>query len=140
MRSIAKVSAKSSEEVKRNTTVPQKRKLEFSKSKNSPVDQVLFLQRTSGNQTVQRLFNSGAIQAKLRIGQPGDIYEQEANRVAKQVMQMPGSQYPGCEEEEEEEELIQTKPLADQITPLIQRQFGSGYMLSPVAHCRSGYG
>ena len=31
-----------------------------------------------GNLTFQRLFKSGAIQAKLKIGQPNDIYEQEA--------------------------------------------------------------
>jgi hypothetical protein len=32
---------------------------------------------------------SGAIQAKLAINPPGDIYEQEADRVAEQVMRMP---------------------------------------------------
>ena len=31
----------------------------------------------------------GMIQAKLKINEPGDIYEQEADRVAEQVMQMP---------------------------------------------------
>jgi hypothetical protein len=35
---------------------------------------------------------SGALQAKLRIGQPGDVYEQEADRVAEQVMRMPEPQ------------------------------------------------
>jgi len=29
------------------------------------------------------------IQAKLAVGQPCDIYEQEANRVADEVMRMP---------------------------------------------------
>ncbi len=29
------------------------------------------------------------LQAKLRINQPGDRYEQEADRVAEQVMRMP---------------------------------------------------
>ena len=29
------------------------------------------------------------MQAKLKIGQPGDVYEQEADRVAEQVMRMP---------------------------------------------------
>ncbi len=32
---------------------------------------------------------SGVIQAKLKIGQPNDIYEQEADRIADQVMRMP---------------------------------------------------
>ncbi len=31
----------------------------------------------------------GTIQPKLTIGQPNDIYEQEADRVADQVMRMP---------------------------------------------------
>lgn len=45
---------------------------------------ILFLQRTVGNHTVSRL-----IQAKLKIGQPGDEYEREADRVAEQVLRMP---------------------------------------------------
>lgn len=40
---------------------------------------------------------SGVIQPKLTIGQPNDIYEQEADRIAEQVMRMP-------------EPTIQTKP------------------------------
>lgn len=55
----------------------------------SSVDQVLFLHQTLGNQAVQRLFNAGVIQAKLKIGAPDDVYEQEADRVAEQVMRMP---------------------------------------------------
>jgi hypothetical protein len=43
------------------------------------MDQILFLQRTIGNQAVQRLFKSGHLQAK-QIGAPNDIYEQEAGR------------------------------------------------------------
>ena len=86
------------------------------------------------------------VQAKLRIGQPGDKYEQEADRVADQVMRMPEPRSPAaaitrpvrfpvmqrmcseCEEElqrqpmgEEEEEVLQTKPLVSRISPLIQR-------------------
>jgi hypothetical protein len=49
---------------------------------NSPANRILYLQRTAGNQAVQRLIKSGTLQAKLRIGQPGDKYEQEADRVA----------------------------------------------------------
>lgn len=76
-------------EVKSQNLVPQiRRKSESSQSMNSPVDRILFLQRTIGNQAVQRLIKSGALQAKLRIGQPGDIYEQEADRVADHVMRM----------------------------------------------------
>ncbi len=60
------------------------------------------------------------IQPKLKVGQPNDKYEQEADRVAEQIMRMSEPACPECKEEEEE--LIQTKPLAEQITPLVQRQ------------------
>jgi len=92
-------------------------------SMDTPVDRILFLQRTVGNQVVSRLMKSRALQGKLRIGQPGDVYEQEADRVVDAVMRMPE---PGVqrqvEPEEEEEKVLQTKPLVDQITPLVQRQ------------------
>ena len=134
-------------EAKRNNPVSKVQKSDFSKSITSPADHILFLQRTIGNQAVQRLFTTGTIQAKFRIGQPNDIYEQEADQVAEQVVRMPESQVqqqPLAEEEEipakplanqitslvhvqrqeepEEEEATQSKPLADQITPMVQRQ------------------
>jgi len=96
----------------------------LSQSPNSPIDNILYLQRTIGNQAVQRLIKSGALQKKLRIGKSNDIYEQEANRVADQVMAMPmPDPWLQRQPEAEGEEAIQTKALADQITPLIQRQF-----------------
>jgi len=82
---------------------------------NSTADYILYLQRTAGNQAVSRLMKSGALQAKLRIRQPGDMYEQEADRVADAVMQRQV-------DEEEEEETLQSKPLVNQITSLVQRQ------------------
>src|SRR3981081_2487283 len=42
------------------------------------------VQRTVGNKALGHL-----IQAKLEISQPGDVPEQEADRVADQVMRMP---------------------------------------------------
>ena len=82
---------------------------------------LLALQQTHGNRYVQRVV--AGIQAKLVVGQPGDIYEQEADRVADAVMRMPEPQVQRqVEPEEEEEEEIQTKPLAEEITPLVQRQ------------------
>jgi LAS superfamily LD-carboxypeptidase LdcB len=48
---------------------------------------LLALQHTHGNRYVQRVVTG--IQAKLKVGQPGDMYEQEADRVADQVMRMP---------------------------------------------------
>src|SRR5579884_942389 len=44
------------------------------------------LQRSIGNQAVQRL------QAKLAVSSPGDLYEQEADRIADQVMRTPAPQ------------------------------------------------
>ena len=48
-------------------------------------------QRTHGNQAVLRTLvrPAPAIQPKLTVNQPGDVYEQEADRVADQVMRMP---------------------------------------------------
>ncbi len=83
-----------------------KQKSSFNSS-GSSADRILQLQRTAGNQAVQRMIESGALQAKLKISQPNDIYEQEADRVAEQVMRMPDL-------------IMQRQPL--QVTPLIQRQ------------------
>src|SRR5712692_1987834 len=44
------------------------------------------LQQTLGNQATCQLFKSGMIQAKLRVSQPGDPDELEADRVADQVV------------------------------------------------------
>jgi hypothetical protein len=109
-------------EVKRENLASKSRNADQSQSMSSPVDQVMYLQRTIGNQAVQRLIKSGALQAKLKIGQPGDRYEQEADRVADAVMRMPEPQVQRQPIEEEEEEQIQTKPITEQITPLVQRQ------------------
>jgi flagellar biosynthesis GTPase FlhF len=87
-----------------------------------PAD-ILALQRLVGNRAVSRL-----IQTKLTVGPPGDRYEQEADRVAEQVMGMP-SRPPAVQRQEEEEEL-QTKPVVQrqeeeeevQMRPLVQRQ------------------
>lgn len=58
-------------------------------STNSPAESIMQLQRTLGNHAVQGLFASGAIRAKLKIGQPNDKYEREADQVAEEVMSMP---------------------------------------------------
>ncbi len=76
----------------------------------SPVHPILQLQQKLGNQAVNRL-----LQTKLQVGEPGDIYEQEADQVAASVMHTP---VPPVQRQTEEEEKVQTKP----ITPLVQRQ------------------
>ena len=92
----------------------------------------------SNTRNEQRSLGNQVLQAKLTIGAPNDKYEQEADRVADQVMRMPDgashqqtSEYPSLsnmtisrlqrqpEEEEEEEESLQTKRVG---APLIQRQ------------------
>jgi hypothetical protein len=50
---------------------------------------ILGMQQALGNQAVQRLLRSGLIQPKLTVGAPGDVYEQEAERVAERVIGMP---------------------------------------------------
>ncbi len=65
-----------------------------------------------------------SIQPKLKIGQPNDRFEQEADAVADQVMKMPKTQIPtiqrkcqACEEEE-----LRMKPKATTIAPVIQKK------------------
>lgn len=119
MGNCAKIATKT-REAKKENTVSQTCKSQHSQFMDSPVDSILHLQAL-GNQAMQRMIQSGELQAKLTIGQPGDKYEQEADRGAEQVMCMPEPQVQRQPEEKEEEEL-QTKPLAEQITPLVQRQ------------------
>ncbi len=73
------------------------------------------MQQRLGNRGTQAwLAEQGAaqpLQAKLTVGEPDDMYEQEADRVAETVMRMP----------EEEETEVQAKPIANQITPLVRR-------------------
>jgi hypothetical protein len=117
---------------KTQKSTSRRQKPDIFQSTNSPGDNILFLQKTAGNQAIQRMLKSGALQAKLKIGQPNDKYEQEADRVANQVMRMPEprvqkkSAYPfkdsSFNDKDREEDMIQTKPIADQITPMAQRQ------------------
>jgi hypothetical protein len=81
---------------------------------------VLTQQRALGNQAVQRLLLTGALQAKLRVGQPSDVHEQEADRVANTVMRMPEPEVQ--RQRTEEEETPRAEPLAEGISPLVQRQ------------------
>ncbi|MBN1136786.1 MAG: DUF4157 domain-containing protein [Anaerolineae bacterium] len=92
-----------------------------------PTD-VIALQRVAGNRAVSRMIQAQSlVLRKLTVGAANDHYEQEADRVAEQVLSVPtpatqpvtgGS----VQRQPEEEEEIQTKPLAVSITPLVQRQ------------------
>jgi hypothetical protein len=61
-----------------------------------PHDSITQLQKTIGNQAVQRLMRSKGrsngtktdIKTKLKVSQPGDLYEQEADGLAEQIMRI----------------------------------------------------
>ncbi|MEH2163456.1 MAG: DUF4157 domain-containing protein [Nostoc sp.] len=61
------------------------------------------------------------LQTKLTVNQPGDVYEQEADKVAQQVMQRQSIQREALPEEEDE---LQMKSVAGSITPVVQRKGG----------------
>src|SRR5262249_5930137 len=105
------------------------------------------VQQGAGNLAMQHLLRSGALQAKLTVSQPGDMYEQEADRVAERVMSSAltpsmqrkcamcteGAPCPKCEEER-----IQTKEKpgrAPAVTPrvetLLTSMRGGGHPLPP---------
>jgi hypothetical protein len=90
---------------------------------------LLALQQTHGNRYVQRVVSG--IQAKLKVGHPGDKYEQEADRVADEVMRMPEPHkfhiQRACSECEEVdgEDTGQTDPvILQQEETLLQRENG----------------
>jgi uncharacterized protein DUF4157 len=72
-----------------------------------PVHPVLQLQRTIGNQRVSRMLESGA----LRVSEPGDLSERQADCVAAQIVRMPGTAV--------EQELRGTSPAGTRATPPI---------------------
>ncbi|MBX3001192.1 MAG: DUF4157 domain-containing protein [Caldilineaceae bacterium] len=73
---------------------------------------VKHLQRTVGNRaTIGILSKHTGLQAKLKLGPAGDQYEQEADRVAQQVVRQMDRPQPVQRQTPEEEEL-QMKPLA----------------------------
>jgi hypothetical protein len=75
---------------------------------------VLQLQRTVGNQATIRLLQP-VLQAKMKVGPVGDRFEQEADRIAEQVVQKVDSPSVAQRTPPEEEEL-QMKPL---VSPLL---------------------
>ena len=88
---------------------------------SSPLDRISHLHRSLGNHALGRLSRAGTLlQPKLAIGKVDDPLEQEADRVADQVMRMPA---PGsCSECEEDETTVRRCPAPAGITPVaIQR-------------------
>ena len=78
MSKTAKVKVKKLK-VKRDNTFTRIRKKVGLKNVDFPFSQIFHLQSGIVNQAVQRLFKSGTLQAKLKIGKPGDKYEKEAD-------------------------------------------------------------
>lgn len=93
---------------------------------------ILALQRTAGNRAVGQILVQGlqqdhhshlSIQAKLGVGASDDPYEREADHIAATVMQTSAASVSHIQRQpEEDEEMVQRKPLAASITPMIQRQ------------------
>jgi hypothetical protein len=79
----------------------------------SPTD-IFQLQRTVGNREVGAMLGTTTqrpvIQAKFTVNAPGDKYEQEADRVAEQVMRMPAAQDVAMEKKTKTS--IMAKPLS----------------------------
>ncbi len=86
---VTKIAQKSHDT--QSSFIPKGLRSNYGQSINSPSDHILYLQRSIGNQSVQRLYKSGFFQTKLTIGQPNDKYEQEADRVAEQIMRTSDS-------------------------------------------------
>lgn len=124
MRTFAQKQKATQHAVSAKSTIPNRAKFWLRPEGNS----IIHLQRTIGNQAVQRLLQSNTeelqpglastavtrfahdfsqiplhpethakIQRKLTVSTPGDIYEQEADRVADEVMRMPETRPPDQE-------------------------------------------
>lgn len=92
--------------------------------------------KTESKSASRSLFINGSgqggfwpLQAKLSVNKPGDHYEQEADRIADKVSSkakknetqfISASTAPAMQRQAEEQ--VQEKPLAQSITPLVQRQ------------------
>ncbi len=63
---------------------------------------------------IRRIFFSTGAQAKLTIGQPNDKFEQQADRVADQVIAMPDPKLQH-QPASDEEKTLQTKPLVERV-------------------------
>ena len=127
------------------TESPEKAKPRIATYESSPASAQSFqggrhpipqLQRTLGNRNVAKLIQAKrltpegkiiGLQRKLTVGAADDQYEQEADRVARQVMSTPdavaaNSVQRAVSPEEDKDKMLQTKPLAASITPFVQRE------------------
>lgn len=85
-------------------------------------DSCLFHPQRSAKRVAPGVSNSPgdiSLQAKLKIGQPGDVYEQEADRVAEQILRIPESQVQRQRGEKKEEEKVQREASFPQLIQLL---------------------
>ncbi|MBW4668245.1 MAG: DUF4157 domain-containing protein [Cyanomargarita calcarea GSE-NOS-MK-12-04C] len=95
---------------------------------------VLRLQQTIGNRAATQLIagRSGQrVQAKLTIGEPGDKYEQEADRVAAEVVQQMNA--PASPQASQSESVQQQEREDDELmmSPMVQCQADGGMAATP---------
>ncbi|HKQ74925.1 MAG TPA: DUF4157 domain-containing protein [Blastocatellia bacterium] len=93
---------------------------------------ILTLQRAFGNRAALRMMQGlaprqtapmrgSSVQTKLMVGAVNDTYEQEADRVAQQVVSMPAPMS-GASIQRDDEEELQRKSIVTSITPVVQRE------------------
>lgn len=91
---------------------------------------IIQLQRTLGNRAVAELIRTkrltregrfSSVQPKLTVGAPNDRYEQEAERISKQVVAMPDPAVRNETSEEDQPSLVRGMLLAATITPALQQ-------------------
>jgi hypothetical protein len=110
--------AKQERDQEGDSSVSRKEKPDIAQSMNSPIDRILHLQTTIGNQAVQRLLKTGVIQAKMKIGQPNDRNEQEAEQASEQLIL---TSTPGGLEHGKGEDAMQAAPIAARAESLSAR-------------------
>ncbi len=105
-----KNNANATARTKSDTEAPARRHAESCPSPGARDNGAAALQHTLGNQVVLRLLRSGVLQARLAVSRPDDIYEQEADRVADEVVRMPENTVGSRESGVGNSGIIQTKP------------------------------
>lgn len=103
---------------KKGILASKAKKPDLSSTMSSPIEKIFNLQKTTGNKAVHRLYAAGGIQSKLKIGQPGDLFEKEAELASNRVTGMPEHElrYQPKEEEKKKhgEGIFQPKDHHDQ--------------------------
>jgi hypothetical protein len=103
------------------------------------------LQRSVGNQGMLQLLESGSLQAKLRVSQPGDADEQEADRAAEHVSSQAtprlqrkcacGGSCASCQEEEQVlHRSAKSAPVLGSFAFSIQRQAAANATTEDASH------